>query len=801
MKKITLVIMLWLLSWGGFAQLPLEGFENAWTGSPATPPGGWVVHNEIGTKTWVQSIAGSPAQVPYEGNHVAYLDSENVLPSAPIPSNWLITPQFNVPVNGLLHFYSKLTKTGDQGGIYKIMIAPVTDPSIPAADLPFTELVPTLTEFQLNPSQLEYAEKTFAIPAAYTGTQVRIAFIMQGDDKDRWLIDNVEVVALCNPPSALSANNTTLTTAELNWANPTGVTQWEIEVVDEFLAPTGVGVVYSGSLPYLKTGLTANGDYKYYVRSLCSDGGKSAWIGPFYFKTPTIGERCSDPLVIPATLPYSNMNNTVNFGDYYEGIPGTGCNASGNYLAGNDVVYSYTPTASGTIHLTLSNTDGAAGMFVYNDCAAIGINCIAGVLSSAATPGIISTLAVTAGTTYYIVISTNNIPLLTTNYMLSVQQVNCAAPTALAVSGQTSNSANLSWAAGTASSWEIAVQTPASGVPTGAGQTVTQNTNVNVTQTLAGAAFTPATNYEYYVRANCGNGTFSIWAGPFAFATTQVPAILPFNESFDGPQQHGFSITNGTQANKWYVGSSAFLSPSNALYISNDFGIHNYYTTNTTSVTHVYKDITIPVGTTTLGVSFDLKVGGDANDYVRVWLAPTSFIPTPGTQLTAANGSQIGGNYTLSPEWSAQSGALNVAALAGQTRRLVFEWRNDAIGGVQTAAAIDNILVKAVSCPQPTAVTASNVTDTQATFSWTAPAGVTPTSYDYYYSAATPPTATTPETGSVNGTTVTLSPLNTTSVYSFLGKKQLWQRKKLLDRAFYLQYCPGSRHTGLHSEF
>lgn len=770
MRKITLMIIVSLLSFCTYGQLALEGFESAWTGTPAAPPGGWVVYNQEGVATtWIRSVEGNTSTPPFAGVHAAYLNKENVAPSAPIPTDWLITPQFNGPNNGQLHFYSRLTVPGDQGGIYKIKIA-VADALTPVTDLPWVDLVTPMTELILNPIQSEYVEKTINIPAIYTGQQIRIAFVMEGDDKDRWLIDNVEAISQCSAPSTLTAADITLTTAKLGWTSPTGVTAWEIEVLPDAGVPTGVGVPYSGTLPYQATGLTANTDYKFYVRSACSDGGKSVWVGPFYFITPAIGEKCADPLVIPNTqpLPYTTTNNTTNFGDNYEGIPGTGCGATGNYLAGNDVIYSYTPTTSGTINVSLSGTGGNAGLFVYSSCASIGVSCLAGVTASATAAGVIPALVVTANTTYYIVISTNGTPQVT-QYTLTLQQVYCAAPTGLTASGQTSTSANLSWALGTATAWQIAVQTAGTGLPTGAGQNVTQN-SLTATTTSAGVPFTQATAYEYYVRANCGDGTYSIWTGPFAFSTTQVPAAMNYAESFDGPLAHGWSLNNGAQTNKWYVGPSVFQSAPNSLYISNDSGLTNAYTINTTSVVHAYRDIQMPVTVGQISVSFDFKAGGQsATDYVRVWLVPVSFTPTPGTQITVANsgGVQVGGNFHLTPDWTTQNSVINAATYANTVRRLVFEWRNDAFTGAQPAAAIDNVNVKAVTCPAPTALTLGSATQSSATYTWTAPVGTPPAEYEYYYSqnAGAGPSATTTPSGTATATTATISPLNPSETY------------------------------------
>jgi gliding motility-associated-like protein len=626
-----------------------------------------------------------------------------------------------------------------------------------------------MSEMELNPIQQQYIEKIIDIPASYAGQQVRIAFIMQGDDQERWLIDNVEATSICNAPSNLSAYDLTLTTAKLKWTNPPGVTSWEVEIVPLTASPTGTGNIYTGALPYQKTGLTVNTDYKYYVRSLCADGGKSAWIGPYNFSTLALGEKCGDPIILPTTFPYVTTNNTSDFGDNYEGITGIGCNATGNYLFGNDVVYSYTPTSSGSININVSNTNGNnAGVFVYSSCSTIGISCVAGATVTATVPGTIPTFAVTAGTTYYIVISSPS-PVQATPYTLTIQQVTCPSPTALTATGQTAGSANLSWAAGTATAWQIAVQNQGSGLPSGSTvQNVTFN-NITSTATSAGVPFTAATAYEYYVRANCGDGTYSIWSGPFPFSTTQVPVPIEYSQNFDGPAAHGWSLSNVNQTNKWYVGSATSNSGTNSLYISNDNGVNNQYTVTSGTVVHAFRDIQIPAASGNINISFDSKGGGQSNfDYINVWLVPSSFVPTPGTPINAVSsgGVLVTALLQLTPNWSTQNTVINAAAFSGTTRRLVFEWRNDTTLGSQPGAAIDNVNVKAVTCVAPSALTLGSFTQTTATYTWTAPAGAPPAGYDYYYSQSNVwPNAVTTPSGTTTTPTATISGLAASETY------------------------------------
>lgn len=768
MRKFTLMIIVSLLSFCTYGQLAMEGFESPWTGTPAAPQGGWVVYNQIGNITWKQTVLGDTNTPAETGSYAAYLQRENVSPGAPIPTNWLITPQFNGPLNAKLNFSSRLTVLGDQGSIYKIKIAIVTDSSVPVQNLPWVDLVAPMSEFVLNPTQTVYNQKSFALPAAYIGQQIRIAFIMEGDNMDRWLIDNVEVVTPCDPPSNLSVANITTNSAELNWSGNASTLSWEIENLPALGIPTGTGVSYSGTLPYIQGGLTENSDYKFYVRSVCTGGVKSDWIGPFPYSTNALGEYCSDPIVIPTVLPYSTTNNTANFGDHVDGTPGTSCVGTGNYLNGNEVIYAYTATTNGNINITLSNTGGAAGLFVYSSCSSIGTSCLAGAVASASASAIIPSFAVTANTTYYFVVSTNGTPQ-TTPYTLIVQQVGCNEPTALTANGNTSTSANLSWNS-TATAWQIVVQNAGLGLPTGNGQNVTQNTNLNITATTAGVNFSPATNYEYYVRANCNNGTYSIWSGPFAFSTTQVPVALPYIENFDGTT-HGFSIVNGNQANKWYVGNATAKSPANSLYISNDNGLTNAYTITSASIVHAYRDVIIPPAVGQLSVSFDLKVNGQSNaDFVRAWLVPTTFVPTAGTAITTANsgGIQVGGNLQLTPDWTLQNLVVEAAALSNSTRRLVFEWTNNTAVGTQTPGAIDNLAVKVISCSSPTTLTLASATPNSATFNWVAPGGTTPSEYEYYYSTTTTaPTETTVAQGSVSApaTSATIPSLSSSQTY------------------------------------
>lgn len=121
------------------------------------------------------------------------------------------------------------------------------------------------------------------------------------------------------------------------------------------------------------------------------------------------GNLCNDPIVI-TSLPYTTSDNTANYGDNYDPPTSTpilcGSGTSGNYyLTGNDVIYSITPTISGAINIQLPGSVGWVGLFVFTNCADIGAAPYACNCSPSAGDRTINNMQVTAGQTYYIVIS------------------------------------------------------------------------------------------------------------------------------------------------------------------------------------------------------------------------------------------------------------------------------------------------------------------------------------------------------------------------------------------------------------
>jgi hypothetical protein len=331
----------------------------------------------------------------------------------------------------------------------------------------------------------------------------------------------------------------------------------------------------------------------------------------------------------------------------------------------------------------------------------------------------------TSGTYYFATnVSANSSPwyLGVDDFKLRVAPT-CIEPLGVTVVGSTSSTATISWtppANAPAGGYQIYYSTTTTPPPT---PNITGIPSGSTGYTIPGLA--QSTTYYIWVKALCSSTDQSDLSDAVSVMTTQIPAQLPYIQNFETANDLG--LINGTQTNKWFYGS-ATGNTGKSIYITNDNGVTNAYTITAASVVQAYRDIEIPNATTVASFSFDWKAQGESSyDYLRVWLVPSNFMPTPGVQITAATGTpgapgrvQVG-QYNLNGTWSNYSNPnLNLTNYAGTTMRLVFEWRNDSSGGTQPPMAVDNIVLRVCSTATPVVtVIPASITHNSAQVSWT----------------------------------------------------------------------------------
>ncbi len=213
---------------------------------------------------------------------------------------------------------------------------------------------------------------------------------------------------------------------------------------------------------------------------------------------------------------------------------------------------------------------------------------------------------------------------------------------------------------------------------------------------------TPGSTYYLSAKQNC-DGEFT---APIAVTLPQAGtvAVAPFtqdyNEIGNAPEAQ---FVNGT-INAWVHGT-ATNNPEGeggAIYISNDGGMTNVYTTGVESRNYFTTLIAFPTdGSVAFRISFDWKCYGEGSsyDYLKVYMVPVEYELSHGNE--PASRYAITGNLNGSTNWNTKNITLDAAGRLGTMQKLVFMWRNDYSDGNPPPAAIDNLSITSLSCIAP----------------------------------------------------------------------------------------------------
>lgn len=210
---------------------------------------------------------------------------------------------------------------------------------------------------------------------------------------------------------------------------------------------------------------------------------------------------CTTPADQPTALVFSNITENSIDGSFTVAV-----SSPDNYL----VVISTSPTLSANPvdGVTYSNGDPLGG----------------GTVVQAGSSLSFSAAGLALGTQYFFFVFSYNMacaggPLYNTTSPLSGTEttISCPDPDAFSAANLTGTTADLGWTdhAGT-SQWDIELGLTGfspTGTPTQAGVTSNPYTYMGLS---------PNTGYDFYVRADCGAGDYSGWAGPFSFFTTAL---------------------------------------------------------------------------------------------------------------------------------------------------------------------------------------------------------------------------------------------------------------------------------------
>lgn len=313
----------------------------------------------------------------------------------------------------------------------------------------------------------------------------------------------------------------------------------------------------------------------------------------------------------------------------------------------------------------------------------------------------------------------------------------------------TSNSVEVSWTNGYQNTqWELVAQPLGTGTPTtpAAPGAVVNIVNTNP-YTITG--LTPSTRYEFYMRAYCSASEQSIWVGPIEFNTVCIAQPTPYYESFNDPDPNTkkfcWTTNNANNDNaEWIInGTDANIRPQPISFFDPFVS---------------YDDWLISVPVNAVGpkrVRFNYRVTAP--------IGPIALFPRGSFEVLVSSTPDFATYTTLIPlhDFNNSSFVEDSALFTGTGITYVaFRLPSNMPNPTQTGlVTIDDFVIEdAPACPNPNlaTLTATNITQTTASLSWTP--GYTETQWEIVVHA---PMSGVP-TGS--GTTV-----NTTPTYNATG--------------------------------
>jgi hypothetical protein len=216
---------------------------------------------------------------------------------------------------------------------------------------------------------------------------------------------------------------------------------------------------------------------------------------------------------------------------------------------------------------------------------------------------------------------------------------------------------------------------------------------------------------------------------------------------------NGWTVVNDA-TNTWNLGTvPGWFTGARGAYISQNTGTAWTYSTTAVQRSHFYRDIAFPAAQPVIKLEFDIRANGnDGNwDNLLVYVANTTITPsnvgptTTNTTTTGWPGYTDGSTGYFLTQYSSTSTptttthitytltAAQATFVQGNTKRLIFTWKNDGSGGTQPPASVDNIALTS-SCSGPALSATTAITQTGATLNWSAIAGAT--GYNVQYRVA-----------------------------------------------------------------
>lgn len=783
MKKITILFVLLFAFAEGRSQTVLtESFDTGLNWS--------VVNLSANTNAgWTQQTSGTfPTCAPFAGAGMARFNSFSVSAGDAYELN---SPAITFAGGSYRFKFNMFRDTGYPADIDVVDVYYNTTPGSTGGIL--------IGTVNRNNTVNAWNGYTFLIPGTPTGTGY-ISLKATSAYGNNIFVDEivVENVPACAEPTALIASAVTSSGATVNWTAPgtPPANGYEYFYSTSSVLPNNAtvpnGTAAAGVTNKVITGLNPATTYYVYIRSVCSGSSSSPWSNSTSFLTSCVSVATLNENFNTVTIPsLPACWSKILSGSTLSTSASVGTSTTNSSAPNGVALYNSSSTDTDNIMLVspqLSNLSTGLNRLKFNArTSLLGQDLIIGTLTDPTDAATFTPLqTVVLGTVFapYTVnfssysgsntyIAFRRVSTATYNYIYLDDVVwepipSCVEPTAPLSSAITSSGATIYWTAPTAP--------PMNGYAYYLSTTPTAPINATVPTGSVGAGVTttnlttlaPATTYYFWIRSTCSISNSSAWSASGSFLTACVPVTtLPWIENFDTLTTLG--TTNFPPC--WYKENGDWSTSNATTYNTPRSGTN--YLREAWLATNEY--MWTPGFTLSAGTSYDFSywtqsdggTGWTADTFVSASQVSTATVPT---QLGVAYSYPGSGTYV-----PGQYIQIKNSFTPTTTGTYYFAVRVNQPSLAPWYVAFDDFKVElSPSCTEPTALTASAVTTTGATISWTA-SPTAATGYDYYYSTTnTTPTNATMPTGSVLAGVTTQSITGLTGATSYY----FWVRSK-----------------------
>ena len=750
MKKLLMILVMLFSVTVASAQTIDEGFEGTF------PPEGWSVSG-----SWEQNTNS------FAGSHAAYVTDQGSTDSR------LTLPIYEVQTGTVLSFkHSCSYASWAESTTFTIEVSPsLGEDSI-------WQVVDTIN----YPGSNYTWEDRIVELAEYAGEELYISFRVVNNGGAGTYIDNVHLTTItCPVVENLNVYSITTTTAELTFSDIMYSGNYIVEV--EQLNPTSsdsIQTFMTNDTTFSITGLEASSAYKVRVMSVCGEDDLSEWSEEITFVT-----ACTDLITeLPWEFDFEGLSYLTCWTPLqttiYNGVEYPSLYSSS--LSGNSLMFRYgnglaiAPLVSGNINTLRLQFEaeksyyGSATLMVGLISDETNIESFIPVSTIELQDDVrlfivdFDEVELTENADYriafkYICNNDNSATANIDNVVISTIP-SCPSPEkqSVTVSANATN-AFVSWIDldQEHEAWIVYYKS--------ASETEWSTQNATEQSALI-EGLDPQTSYSLYVMTDCGTEDNTDKTQTVTFTTPHLSAPMPFFEDFDTDDVvSDIHFVHETGNNRWMVGDSTGYSQTTqntegrSLYISNDSASYSYQN-NSSTYTFAYVQVELSDPELEYNLSFDYKVPGGENgwDYLSVYLIDANQAVNSDLYYNSSIPTLLSKKSYVA-DWTNFSYTFP-HEMIGETKKIVFMWRNDSAGGSNPPAAVDNIHIFGTDCITPHTISTTEITSNSATLNWVGTA-------DEYIIKYKLVNDTVVNTVTVSDTTYTLTDLAPAETYTF----------------------------------